>query len=404
MQIKNIKIQKLDNFGRGISYYNNKIMFVYNTLIDEVVNVEIIKETKKYFEAKVVDYIVKSSKRVKPICPYFNKCGGCNIMHLSYDDQLNFKKDKVSEVVSKKCSLSKVVKDIIFDQCLNYRNKVTLKVNNEEIGFYEKGSKNLIEIDYCYLLNDKINDLIRIIKENISLTNITDIMIRVSNEDQMIVFYGTNIDEEEILKLKDYASSIYIYDAKYKHVCGKNKITEDLNNFKLSISPSSFLQVNTKTCIKMYNKIAGLINNCSNLLDLYCGVGSIGLYINKKAENIIGVEINKEAIKDAKENKRLNKINNISFYVGKANEILEKLTNKFDYIIVDPPRSGLDKKTIDLIKRYKPNNLIYVSCDLMTLTRDINYLNETYEVKEITPIDMFPNTYHVECVCYAKLL
>lgn len=398
MSIKNIKIEKLDDFGRGISYFNNKIIFIFDALVDEVVDIEITKETKKYYEAVVTKYIVISPKRIKPICPYFNKCGGCDLMHINYQEQLSFKQNKVNEVINKKCSLNKVVKDIIFGEGTNYRNKVTLKVKNKKIGFYKKDSNNLIEIDYCYLLDNKINTLIKIIKENIDLTDITDIVIRVSKEDQMIVFYGLNIDEQEISKIKDYVSSIYLYDTKYKLIYGKSKIIEKLNNLKLSISPNSFLQVNTKTCLKMYDKIASLINDNPHLLDLYCGVGSIGLYVSNKCTSLVGVEINKNAVRDAKENKKLNKIANITFYDGKASEVLKRLKERFDYIIVDPPRNGLDKKTIDLIKANHPNNLIYVSCDVMTLSRDINLLQAMYEVKEITPVDMFPQTYHVECI------
>ena len=394
--IKNLKVEKLDDFGRGISYYNDKIMFIFDALIDEVVNVEIIKETKKYYEAKVVNYIIESAKRVKPICPYFNKCGGCNLMHLDYQEQLKYKQEKVKRKL-------KNVEPIIYDKSTNYRNKVTLKVVDNKIGFYELNSNNIIEIDYCYLLDDRINELIKIIKEKVNLSNIKEIMIRVVNNDQMIVFSGNNISEKEILKIKDYVSSIYIFDNKYKYIYGKEKIEEKLNNIKLLISPDSFLQVNTNTCLKMYDKISNLINNCNNLLDLYCGVGSIGLYVANKCDKVLGVEINEYAINDANDNKKLNKLDNISFYNLKANEIFNKINNHFDYIIVDPPRSGLDKKTIEFINKSKANKVIYVSCDLMTLTRDINLLKDKYELQEVTPIDMFPNTYHVETIALLVL-
>ncbi len=393
---ENIKIEKLDDFGRGIGYLNNKIVFIDNALIGEIVSIEITKETKKYYEAKVIEYVKVSDNRITPICPYFNKCGGCNLLHLNYKEQLKYKENKVKSNLEN-------VDSIIYGNNFNYRNKVTLKVKNKIIGFYEKNSNNIVSVDYCYLLDERINELIKIIKARIDLSNIDEIMIRVTTTDKMIVFKGINLNKKELLKIKDFVTSIYTFNNKYRCIFGKERIVEELNNIKLLISPDSFLQVNTKTCIKMYEKISSLINNCNDLLDLYCGVGSIGLFVFNKCNNIIGVEINDSAIKDANDNKKLNNINNISFYNLQANEIFNKLDKKIDYIIIDPPRSGLDKKTINFIMKLEIKNIIYVSCDLMTLKRDINILNDKYELLSVTPVDMFPNTYHVECVCLLKL-
>ena len=174
-----------------------------------------------------------------------------------------------------------------------------------------------------------------------------------------------------------------------------------MNELLFKISPSAFFQVNTFGAIKLYDQVKEYANltGKETILDLYCGTGTIGLYLAEQAEKVYGIEINEEAIKDANENKKLNNIKNAEFYSLNANQFLEKITEKIDVLIVDPPRGGLDKKTIDSSLKLNPQKIIYVSCDVATLARDLNILKEFYNIKEITPVDMFPNTYHCESVC-----
>ena len=403
METTNIKIEKLDDFGRGITYIDDKIVFINNALKDEVVDICITKDLSKYMEADVVNYNKISPLRVEPICPYYNKCGGCHLMHLSYEEQLKYKKEKVETALHRICKLENVTKDIIYDKSINYRNKATLKVKND-IGFYERNTTEVVPIEFCYLLNDKINKLIKIINEKLNISNIKEIIIKAYTSETMVVFVGENLEEENLLEIKEYVDSIYTYNVTYKHIYGKTRVKEELKDIKLLTSPDAFLQVNTKMCLKMYDKVLSLIKKDSILLDLYCGVGSIGLYVSKKCKEVVGVELNHDAVEDANENKKLNDINNIKFFHGQANEILPKLKKDFNCIIVDPPRAGLDNKTIELLKNFKAKNIIYISCDLMTLTRDISILKDKYKVIEVIPVDMFPNTYHIENIVKLELI
>ena len=390
-------IDRLDHQGRGITYIDNKIVFVENALPGEEVEVEIVKEDKKYSEAKVVNYIKESTKRIKPICPYYEECGGCHLLHLSYEDQLIYKEDKVKNIMKKYASIEedKIKKIIPSPKQYNYRNKVTLK-SNKNLGYYKKRSNDLVNIDYCYLVNDNINSVIKKL-DNID-REINEVIIR-------------NIKDNDISLTLSLQKELNNYD-KYKKIVDKvsllyknniintninSNIFARLDNKEYIVSPTAFFQVNTEQTVNLYNKIKDYVKEMKkpNVLDLYCGTGTIGIYISDYANKVVGVEINSKAIKDAKENAKLNNVNNIEFYSGDTKDIL--LKNKFtvDLIIVDPPRQGLDEKVIEELKKLNPKKIIYVSCDPITLARDIKRL-DTYNVIEITPVDMFPNTYHVE--------
>ena len=219
----------------------------------------------------------------------------------------------------------------------------------------------------------------------------------------MVIFKTSNyIDNKKIINiLKKKVDSIYIND---ELIYGKGKIIENLCNKNFYISPSSFFQVNTLQAEKLYNKAIAYadIKKEDTVLDLYCGTGTIGIVASDKAKKVIGIELNKEAIKDANENKKLNNINNIEFYAGDVGKILNKNNYKPDIIIVDPPRAGLDSLALSQILNIRPKKLVYVSCDLMTLARDLKLLSNDYDILELTPVDMFPYTAHVESVCALK--
>jgi len=227
-------------------------------------------------------------------------------------------------------------------------------------------------------------------------------MIRTSkNIDETLVLFTLekNINEDKIKEvLKDNVTTVVTYLNDYKIVYGNGFIYEKLGDYTYKISPESFFQVNTNGAYKLYSIVKNYINKNDNVLDLYCGTGSIGIFISDKAEKVLGVEINEYAVKDALENKKLNHLDNVNFLCLNTSDFSQSL-NEIDVVIVDPPRSGLDKKTVSYLLKEKVKKVIYVSCDLMTLTRDLGYLKELYKIKEITPVDMFPNTYHVECVC-----
>ena len=328
---------------------------------------------------------------MKSNCPYYDKCGGCDLLHLSYIEQLKYKENKVKEII-KKFSGLECINNIVSSKQFNYRNKITLQVKNS-IGYFQKKSNDIINIDNCLLVDNKINEIINKLKK-IDVSDVKKIVVRVTNLESMVVFYG-----KINLKIDLDVDTIIINDKVFK---GNGYIREEINDFKFIISPTSFFQVNNIGMINIYNKVLEYVDG-GNVLDLYCGTGTIGIYVSKKANKVLGIELNKEAIKDALINKKLNNINNIDFISGDVGTILSENKFKADIVIVDPPRAGLDNKSIDNIIKIRPRKIIYVSCDPVTLARDLNILKEKYDIIEITPFDMFGNTYHVECVCLLKI-
>ncbi len=400
-----IEIMKFDHEGRGIGYLNGKTIFVDNTIPGDIVNINIRKNKKNYCIADVAQYIKYSSNRIKPNCPFFNKCGGCDLQNISYDKQLVFKEEKVKEILERFAKIDKVKVKPILNKCENqfyYRNKLTLQVN-KKIGLYGKNSYDLVPINNCLISSKKINEILPLIQENINLENIGQIVIRNSfyNNKVMIIFKGKNININNVMNLKNFVDSIYVDENNnYKLVYGLEYLEEKIGDYIFKISPDSFFQVNTVMCKKLYDKIIeyGSFNGTQNVLDLYCGTGTIGIYISKYVKSVVGYEINKYAIMNAQDNLKINDVYNANFYCGSSELSFENITNNIDTIIVDPPRGGLNLETIQGIINVKPCKVIYVSCDPVTLARDLKILSDYYDVIEVTPVDMFPNTKHVECV------
>lgn len=395
-----IEITSLDHNGRGIGKLNNKIVFVENALPGEIVDIRIVKEKKNFIEAEVNRFITKAKNRIKSKCPYFNSCGGCDLLHIDYNDQIKFKQEKIENIVNKylnnKIKINSIVK---CDDNFYYRNKTTFQVK-ECIGFYKNKTYDIIPVEKCLISNKLINDSLIYLKK-LDLKYITKITCRASNNELMIIL-ETNKQDLDISVLKEVATSIYLKNNNnYSLLYGNKYITEELGNYKYIVSPDSFFQINIRTCLKLYNKINEYIGENKNVLDLYCGTGSIGIFVSRN-NNVLGIEINEYAIKDAFKNAELNNVKNINFICGESGKELSNIKFNPDIIIVDPPRRGLSKETINNIFKFNVNKLIYVSCDPMTLIRDLDLLNEKYEIIEVTPFDMFPNTKHVENLVLLK--
>ena len=398
---KEVLIEKLDHFGRGIAN-DNKIIFVENALPEELVEIKIQKENKKLIEATTTNIIRKSDKRINPECPYYNMCGGCNIMHLEYNEQLKFKEQKVKEILKRFANINEdKIKPIIESSNLYYRNKITLKVK-ERLGLYQKKSYDLINIEKCIIVSKKINELINILNK-LSLNNIEEIIIKDAYDEKTIInIKGKNIDKEYLKEnLKDYTENLVIYDNNKKEILlGEGYIIDKIGDYYFKVSDDAFFQVNKYTTEKLYNKVKEYANlrKEERLLDLYCGTGTIGISLSKDAKEVIGIEINEYAVENANENKKINNVENISFICSDVGKIKEKYKN-IDVVVIDPPRSGLSKEALQNVLDINPKRIVYVSCDPVTLARDLKVLKDYYEIKEITPTDMFPNTYHVENVC-----
>ncbi len=397
-----MKIEKLDYYGRGISRSSGKVYFIENALKDEDVSITLLKEKKKYCEAKLKEISNISKDRTEAKCKYYNVCGGCQLMHIKEEKQEEFKKEKVEEILKKFLKYNKDVNDIVFSKNFNYRNKVVLHVKDNKLGFYKNKTNELIELDKCLLLNPVINDLISYLKNYIELKDIEKITIKVGNKtnEVMLIIDGSIAKYQNLLEIVD----VLIINEKV--MTTKDYITSYIGNKKYIIKRNSFFQVNYDISTRMYNKVKDVIvkEKSKNVLDLYCGTGTIGIYISDVVSKITGIEVVSDAIEAANINKKINNVENIEFILGKVEDKLDFISNNnIDTIIVDPPRSGLHKKVIPILEKISPKTIIYVSCDPITMARDINLLSNNYELVEVTPYDMFPNTYHVECVCVLKL-
>lgn len=393
-----VVIDRFDDLGCGIAYVGDKITFVPNTVPGDTVAITITKENKKYNIAKVDKYIKLSSRRVKPKCPYFDICGGCTLQSISYEDTINYKYNKVKNLF-KKNNIDINPTIIKNPSPFNYRNKISLKVVDKKIGFYEENTHNIVEIKECIIASSAINKTIPLISEfNIINGSIT---IRSNKNDEILIILKSN-DKLNIdinyLKTQIKLVGIVINNETFY---GDNFLIENINDYFYKISYDSFFQVNPYVASILFNEVSKRINEEDTVLDLYCGVGTLSLNAYR-AKEVIGVEIVENAILNAIFNARINKIDNVKFILNDSTKAIVKLNKKFSKIIVDPPRSGLTKTIIENILSINPEEIIYVSCDPATLVRDILLFIDKYSVSEAIIFDMFSYTYHVEIMIILK--
>lgn len=385
--IKEVNIISNTNLGDGVGRIENKPIYIKNAVSKDKLEVRITRVNKKYLQGEIVKIVKESEDRVKPLCPYFPKCGGCTFWNVNIN-----KENEIKENYIKRLFPNVKVNTIISNNEINYRNKVTFHIHNGKLGYYQKNSNNLVLIDECLILNKEINKIKKYL-ETLDLTKVTEIMIRYSNnyDELLINFKGQLKDYNNLKKIKNIKS---IYINNYL-VYGNPTIKEKINNLEFLIGPNSFFQINTNMIANLYDSIKNFITPSSSLLDLYCGTGTIGIYLNEYFEHILGIDIVKENIENAFLNKEINKIDNISFQHQDASSIENTY---FDAVIVDPPRAGLGEKTKEHLLNINSKIIIYVSCNPNTLKKDIEKLKEKYQLVEITPINMFPKTEHVESV------
>ena len=386
-----VKIDKLSHDFRGISRINDKVLFIPSVLPEEVVDVRITIDKKNYSIGKAMNIITESSNRRKSICPYFDTCGGCSTGYIKYDKALVYKKESVIDIMKRYAGYDVNPEIISNYKEYGYRNKIGLKVFNGNVSLTEEESNNLVNIDKCYLVNDNINKVIDSLSK-LDLTGINDIVIKGTNE-IMVILNGDTDRDMIINSLKGMVKSIVLND---EVIYGNDYITINVDKYKYAVYPKSFFQVNTDMISKLYDKVKEAAGKGESLLDLYCGAGTIGIYLADNFNRVRGIEINSDAVEGANLNKKINDIDNISFECKRASDI--NSINE-EVVVVDPPRGGLDKTTTELLCNSNVKRIVYVSCNPITFARDINVLKSKYELKNITLFDMFPNTKHVESVC-----
>lgn len=436
-----VDIVDIGQGGVGIGKYEGFTVFVEGGLIQDKVKVRINKSKKNYAVGDIVEIIEKSPFRVDRICSDDLKdCGGCQIQELDYNKQLELKTNEVKQVISRIGKLENVEihETIGMQSPCRYRNKAQFPIQNingsTAIGFYKKKSHDVIPTNMCVIQHDINDKIIKIIKTyiqayNVSIYNetthtgvlrhlVTKVGFTTNEVMVVLVANGTNLPhlnelasvlKENILGFKtlvlnvNKAKTNVILGKENKVIYGNGKINDYIGDLVFEISPLSFFQVNPVQTEVLYNKAleyAELKEN-DTVFDIYCGIGSISLFLAQKATKVYGIEIVEDAIKDAKINAKLNNLNNVEFYVGKAEEVVPKMYSEgktANVVVVDPPRKGCDEKVLDTIVSMKPDRVVYVSCNPSTLARDLAYLDERgYKCVEIQPVDMFPHTMHVEC-------
>jgi 23S rRNA (uracil1939-C5)-methyltransferase len=409
-----LKVEGYNSGGAGVCRHEGKTVFVPFAVPGETVEVNITREHKSYCEGRILNIVESSDERRHPLCDIFYTCGGCSLMHMSYGEQLRFKKQKVENALKRIGGIDCRINDIIgMDEPYGYRNKALYSKDGSRIGFYRKNTHEVVETQRCMILPKDVEDIKNKLRNIIDGNDaITGILIRRSfANDEISVILITGIDEltdpvkvDDILKTSDKISSIDILDPERnitRCLYGKGYIEEKIGGYVFRIYPDSFFQVNTEQTKKLYDVILKYADpkGHENVIDLYCGAGTIAAYIAGSVKEVIGVDTGKRSIQAAMENIEINNITNVRFIKGKAEDVLKKIDIHADIVIVDPPRAGCDAKVLKDISDMKPDKVIYVSCDPSTLARDLKILvSYGYDCLEAQPVDMFPQTEHVETV------
>ena len=446
--ILDLTIEDLGVNGEGIGKVDGYTLFVKDGVIGDKVTVKVMKANKNFGFARLMEIKEPSKDRVSPRCSVARQCGGCQIQCINYKEQLRFKKNKVyNNLVRIGGQSDFVMNDVMgMDEPFNYRNKSQFPVGMDKegniiSGFYAGRTHSIINIDSCNLglkidgrdVNKEVMDTVKafMTKYRIAPYNevthkglVRHVLIRIGAKTKQImvcvIINGKNLPNkeklvEELCKLEGmYSISLNINTKKSNVILGDKVINlygpgyiEDyIGDVKFRISPLSFFQVNPVQTEKLYNKALEYANLGENdtVFDIYCGIGTISLFLAQKAKKVYGIEIVEDAIKDAKRNAKINNMDNVEFYVGKAEEVVPKMYKegkRANVVVVDPPRKGCDEKVLDTIISMQPDRVVYVSCNPSTLARDLAYLNERgYKCHEIQPVDMFPHSVHVENVAW----
>ncbi|WP_025434801.1 23S rRNA (uracil(1939)-C(5))-methyltransferase RlmD [Peptoclostridium acidaminophilum] len=440
--IYEVEIIDLTEKGEGIGKIEGLTVFVDGTLVGDKAKVKLTKLKKNYATGELIELISPSEGRVESLCPY-DECGGCQVMNLSYKKQLELKKNSVTQTLRRIGSLDESVSvhDVLgMEYPYEYRNKAQFPVGKKDgeivVGFYKKGTHDIVDAKSCCIhrkVNEQIIELVKYyMKENnisaydetIHKGTIRHIVTKIGfTTGEIMVVIVTNSKKLKNANLLAHALKSNIPGFKTlvqnvnmdktnvilgKHnniVYGEGKITDFIGSLSFEISPLSFFQVNPLQTRVLYEKALeyAALTGDETVFDIYCGTGTISLFLAQKARKVYGIEVIQEAIDAARENAVRNGIQNTEFFTGKAEDVVPRLYEQgytADVVVVDPPRKGCDEKVLGTIVEMHPKRVVYVSCNPSTLARDIKYLCEKgFKVKEVQPVDMFPHTMHVETVC-----
>lgn len=437
----NAVCENLSYDGKGCIKYNHHVGFFPNLLEGEEGEFVMTHYNSNQFYGYTQKLTKLSPDRVAPICPYFSSCGGCSLQHMRYKAQLNFKRTQVEECLKRIGGFKNIQVDetVGMEEPYYYRNKVQIPVRKGKkgeiiMGFFRENSHEIVNIENCFIESKDADRIAKTIKrlmtemriepydEKTGKGTIRHILIRTGfHFSEIMVVLVCN--QDGILKEKEFVHELIrcepkivtiiknvndritnvILGEKEKILYGKGYIRDTLCGIEFHISAKSFYQINPSQTEKLYSKAIEYaeLTGTEKVLDAYCGIGTIGLIASKYAQSIVGVEIVKEAIEDATKNAERNSIRNISFFQQDAGKFIIEQTERgkrFDVVIMDPPRKGSNEDFLSSLMKAKPARIVYISCNPSTLARDLKYLSSEYEIKKVTPFDMFAQTHHVETV------
>ena len=431
-QIK-LEITGISHQGYGIGRIDNLVVFVPGAMQGETVMAEVIEYKKKMVTARLIEVLKPSAQRIVPSCAKSERCGGCELQHSDYAYQLEAKHRIMQDAMTRLGRVEMEVEPVLgMDTPWQYRNKGIFHADyangTVKLGFYEQGSHAFVPASGCRLFTKAVNGLVaqlEILIQNSGKANyINKVMIRESrlNGDLMVVFVTEDTAwrlPELVEAVAEYPQVVSVYHnhnnnpklmlgRKFHLLYGKETIEDTIGQFHFQISPQSFFQVNNSQAEVLYAKALeyAALTGKEHVADVYCGIGTISLYLAQNAKSVIGIESVAQAIQDAKENAKANKVDNCTFVAAKAEEWLPKWVkkgNKLDVAIIDPPRKGCEPPALDALITGDAETIVYVSCNPSTLARDVKYLCENgYQLEKVQPVDLFPQTFHIECV--AKLV
>ena len=427
MEKVNLEITNLGMNFEGIGRKDGKVFFVPFALDGEIVKAEVIEDKAKFCKCNLLEILKPSKDRVTPFCPYYEKCGGCDLQHLLYSKQLEYKTRHVKETIEKISGLSVEVEPIIASKNIfYYRNKGAFPVS-DEIGMFKTGSHEVVNVNQCFLMKDEITSAYQIVKNFLKENNIEGYNFKTNrgNVKYIVIRYiagvtlvclvlKNKISNLDLLykqlseKLKvglylNYYNSFTkdILSKKFEFIAGEKTIT--LNEFDISyqLDMASFMQINDDIKEKLYEAVSNEING-EIVIDAYAGAGLLSAIIARQAKKVYSVEIVKPASQSAENLKKLNKIENMEVINGDCAEILPEISKSLEKFtaIIDPARAGCDERVLRSI--LKADKIIYVSCNPITLARDLKFLLDSHKIEKIQPFDMFPNTKHLETMVVLK--
>ncbi|MCK5846614.1 MAG: 23S rRNA (uracil(1939)-C(5))-methyltransferase RlmD [Bacteroidales bacterium] len=459
-QYSEVEILTAGSEGKSIAKIDDKVIFVPYAAPGDIVDLKVVKKKKSYLEAKITKYHKRSEIRIEPKCSHFETCGGCKWQHMPYEEQTKFKHQQVKDHLERigKLDTSTMRPILGAPEDYYYRNKLEFTFSNmawltdfskdiefsdrnmNALGFHIPGMfDRILNIDHCYLQGGLSNDIRIAVKEYADKNNLAyfdlrkqvgflrNIIIRTASTGELmviVIFFHEDIEKREALlnhldaKFPEITSLMYIINEKKNDSIGdqtvelfkgKDHMMEEMEGLDFKVGPKSFYQTNNKQAYELYKHTRDLAQLTGNELvyDLYTGTGTIANFVAAKAKKVIGIEYVDEAIDDAKENSKINNITNTEFYAGDMVKVLDDMFvdthGKPDVIITDPPRAGMHAKVVDLLNRIEANRIVYVSCNSATQARDVEILSEKYKIEAIQPIDMFPQTHHVENIILLKL-